>query len=127
MTPRRWVALGSVLFVISVMLIPTIGAWYEQEQRLGELRAQVAAQEADVEALTRERDLWESDAYVEAQARERLKFVKVGEKSYTVIDGEPDTPPVDAKSGTIQAEDGLPWYTQLGSSVQAADDPYAAP
>ena len=53
------------------------------------LREQVAAQEQDVAALEAERERWQDPAYVEQQARERLKFVKPGERSYTVLDAEP--------------------------------------
>lgn len=125
MTTRRWVALGSVMALLALMLLPTGKSWYDQRQRLDELNEQVAAQKADVSDLKREKELWETDEYVEAQARKRLKFVKPGEKTYTVID--PDgSPEVDPQTGTVEAKSNQPWYEQMASSVETADDPATA-
>lgn len=126
MTTRRWVVFGSLMLLLGVMLVPTGKSWYDQRQRLGELNEQVAAQEANVEDLERQRDLWGTDEYVEAQARKRLKFVKPGERTYTVIDPEADSPEVDPETGAVTAPATQPWYEQVASSVAAADDPTSA-
>lgn len=123
MTTRRWVVLGSLTVLLAVMLVPTGKSWYDQRQRLAGLHEQVSAQEANVEDLRRERELWETDEYVEAQARKRLKFVMPGERSYTVIDPEADAPEVDPETGAVTAPSTQPWYEQVSSSVSAADDP----
>src|SRR5699024_61414 len=60
MTTRRWVGLGSVLALLALMLVPTGKSWYDQRQRLDELNEQVAAQEANVDELEREKELWET-------------------------------------------------------------------
>lgn len=125
MTTRRWVILGSVLILLSVMLLPTGKSWYDQRQELGELRAQVATQEDHVAELRREQELWETDEYVEAQARKRLKFVRPGERTYTVVDPSAQTPDVDPETGTVTSSNTQPWYEQIAASAQAADD--AAP
>ncbi|MFJ6133370.1 FtsB family cell division protein [Janibacter terrae] len=125
MTTRRWVVLVSLGVLLAVMLLPTGKSWYDQRQRLDALHEQVAAQEANVADLKRQRDLWETDEYVEAQARQRLKFVKPGERTYTVIDPAGETPDVDPETGTVQAPATQPWYEQVASSVEAADDPTA--
>ncbi len=122
MTTRRWVALGSVCLLLLVMLVPTAKSYYDQRSRLQELEQQVATQESNVKALEREKELWATDDYVEAQARKRLKFVKVGDKAYTVIDPK-DAPAVDAETGAVQAAPDQAWYEQLGSSLRAADAP----
>ena len=114
MTPRRWVALGSVLLLLLLMLGPTGKSWYDQRQRLGELDDKVSAQEDNVSELKREKELWEKDEYVEAQARKRLKFVKPGERT---------SPEVDPETGTVQGKTNQPWYQQVSSSVDTADDP----
>ena len=123
MTTRRWVGLGSVLALLALMLVPTGKSWYDQRQRLDELNEQVAAQEANVDELEREKELWETDEYVEAQARKRLKFVKPGERTYTVVDPDEGTPDVDPETGTVEGEGNRPWYEQMASSVETADDP----
>ncbi|QBF45177.1 FtsB family cell division protein [Janibacter limosus] len=126
MTTRRWVVLGSLGLLLAVMLLPTGKSWYDQRQRLADLRQQVSAQEANVDTLSRERDLWGTDEYVEAQARKRLKFVMPGERSYTVIDPDGDGPSVDPQTGAVTAPSTQPWYEQISSSVESADDPASA-
>ncbi|OAB87642.1 hypothetical protein AWH69_06175 [Janibacter melonis] len=121
LTPRRWVALVSVGFLMTMMLLPTAKSYLDQRSRMDALETQVATQERDVAALQRQKELWSTDEYVEAQARERLKFVKVGEKSYTVIDADPAASDVDPETGTATGEDHGPWYERLGTSVEAAD------
>lgn len=127
MTTKRWVVLTSVFLLLAVMLVPTGKSWYDQRQRLGALHEQVSAQEADVDGLKRQRDLWETDEYVEAQARQRLKFVKPGEKTYTVVDPNGQKPDIDAETGTVIAPNTQPWYEQMVSSMDAADDPAPSP
>lgn len=127
MTTQRWVVLGSLLLLLAVMLVPTGKSWYDQRQRLAALDEQVTAQESNVEDLQRQRDLWETDEYVEAQARKRLKFVKVGDQAYTVIDPNAKPTEVDPDTGTAVAESQLPWYRQIEDSAKAADDPNHAP
>lgn len=126
MTTRRWVVLTSLTVLLAVMLVPTGKSWYDQRQRVAALHEQVAAQEANVKNLERQRELWGTDEYVEAQARKRLKFVKPGERTYTVIDPSP-TPDVDPETGAVQAPATQPWYEQVVSSMDAADDPGARP
>ena len=92
-------------------------------EQMIEICQQVTAQEANVEDLQRQRDLWQTDEYVEAQARKRLKFVKPGERTYTVIDPSADAPEVDPETGAVKAPSTQPWYEQISSSVAAADDP----
>ena len=68
--------------------------------------------------------------FIEQQARERLKFVRVGETSYTVID--PQTPPATSGDLKIAAPATAstfagPWYGQLWQSMVIADVPAKAP
>ena len=127
MTTRRWVVLSSVLLLLAVMLVPTGKSWYDQRQRLDALHEEVSAQKANVEDLERERELWETDEYVEAQARQRLKFVKPGEKTYTVVDPGAQGPGIDPETGTATAPNAQPWYERVVSSMDTADDPAATP
>ncbi|HIZ98601.1 MAG TPA: septum formation initiator family protein [Candidatus Janibacter merdipullorum] len=123
MTTRRWVVLASVVALLLIMLVPTGKSWYDQRQRLAELNDRVATQKENVAELEREKELWETDAYVEAQARKRLKFVKPGEKTYTIVDPESTSPGVDPETGTVEGKTNQPWYEQMASSVETADDP----
>ena len=102
----RWVILGAIAVVLLVTLVPTARS--------------LARQRAEMER-------WTDPAYVEQQARDRLKFVKVGDRSYTVIDPlEAARPPVSGASvAAPQANGDAPWYGQIWQSVQLADRPTA--
>ncbi|MFC8501691.1 septum formation initiator family protein [Pedococcus sp. NPDC057267] len=118
----RVVVLASILVLLAVTLVPTLRSYLRQQGEIDALRGQVASQRDDVIGLQKEQARWNDDAYVVQQARERLKFVKVGEKSYTVIDGKPAAP---SEPGVAKAPAGAsdhPWYGQLWESVRAADE-----
>jgi cell division protein FtsB len=121
----RVAVLVSIVGFLAVLLVPTVRAYLGQEGKINSLRDQVTAQERSVAALQAEKQRWQDPAYIEQQARQRLKFVKVGEKAYTVIDAQPrsaDVPVIQAASGV---PDDLPWYDAVWGSVHAADVPGA--
>lgn len=123
----RWAILGGVLVILLVALVPTARSLLRQQGEIAALTERVAAQERTVADLESERARWQDPAYVEQQARQRLKFVKVGDRSYTVID--PDSPARAQVPGASVAAPGVragqPWYVELWSSVQIADQPAA--
>jgi cell division protein FtsB len=116
----RVVVLASIVVLLAVTLVPTLRSYLRQQGEIDALRDRVSQQRADVAELQKEQARWDDDAYVMQQARERLKFVKVGEKSYTVIDGVAPAEPRTAVA-TAPAASGSPWYGQLWESVRAAD------
>lgn len=117
----RRVALGVTLLFLVILVAPTLKAYWEQQSDIRALREKVAQQEKTVAELQEEQARWEDPAYVEQQARTRLKFVKAGEKSYTVIDPKAtDESTTIAPAGTDAAD---PWYDTIWSSMQAADVP----
>ena len=61
-----------------------------------------------VEELQKEQARWSDNAYVEQQARERLKFVKIGDRSYTVIDGDPPSGSGTRGGGRAEVDAGPP-------------------
>lgn len=118
----RVVVLASLAVLLAVTLVPTLRSYLHQQGRIESLRHQVAQQRTDVSALQKEQARWNDDAYVMQQARERLKFVKVGEKSYTVIDPKPDAKSLKGGGeATAPTQSEGPWYGQLWQSVQVAD------
>jgi cell division protein FtsB len=121
----RMVVLASLVALLAVLLVPTVRAYLGQRSEIASLRQQVVGQEKSVADLQAQQERWKDPAYVEQQARQRLKFVKVGEKAYTVIDAQPrsaDVPVIQAASGV---PDDLPWYDAVWGSVHAADVPGA--
>lgn len=82
----RWAVLGAIAVVLLVTLVPTARSLARQRAEIDALQVKVAAQQVQVASLQAEQERWTDPAYVEQQARERLKFVRVGDRSYTVID-----------------------------------------
>lgn len=122
---RRIAILGAVVILLAMMLVPTARAWFAQRSELDAARAEATRREASVVELQRQKALWADPAYVEAQARERLKFVKPGETAYTVIGAEKVT---TSDSGTVKGTvvaptdvEALPWYGQVWASVVLTD------
>ena len=81
--------------MLAITLIPALRSTFSQQSEIDGLHDRIAQQRDKVAALEQEQHRWGDPAYVEQQARERLKFVRVGETSYTVI----DTPTAAPASG----------------------------
>jgi len=119
--------LASIFVMLAVTLIPTLRSTLNQQRQISDLNTLLAQQREEVGALEQEQRQWNDPAFVEQQARERLKFVKVGETSYTVIDAE--TAPAEQPGPKIAAAQASsansPWYGQLWQSMVIADTPAA--
>lgn len=119
--------LGAVVIVLGIALFPTVRSTISQQGQINALRATIAAQRRSVSALQHEQQQWKDPAYVEQQARQRLKFVKVGEKAFTVIDGEPASVlPGGAQIAAPVKTSTSSWYGQLWASMVIADTPASA-
>jgi len=118
------VLVGVVGFLV-ILLGSTVMAYVGQRGDIAALRDKVASQEQDVATLEAERELWRDPAYVEQQARQRLKFVKPGERSYTVLDPEPDPGNRDPLAAIADTDEALPWYQGVWESGRTADAPGA--
>jgi cell division protein FtsB len=129
-TSNAWVRgaiLATIVVMLAVTLLPTARSLIRQRAEIGALQDKVVTQQQSVADLRKEQERWNDPAYVEQQARERLKFVKVGDRSYSVIDGTKQAP--KAPTGTLvaapSADSDSPWYGQVWKSVQLADQPAA--
>jgi hypothetical protein len=112
--------------MLAVTLIPTLRSTLNQQSEINAIRDQLGQQRETVAAMQQEQRQWSDPAFLEQQARERLKFVRVGETSYTVIDAQ--TAPANsgdlkiAAPATVPTFNG-PWYGQLWQSMVIADAP----
>lgn len=124
---RGTIVLG-IIVMLAVTLVPTVRSLIEQRAETAALEARVAAQEQTVAALQREAELWKDPAYIEVQARERLKFVRVGDRAYTVIGAEKDEQQPETERPVVaapMANESSPWYGKVWQSIQIADRPTA--
>ncbi len=110
-----------------VTLVPTARSLARQRADIAALEAQVTQSQADVAALQAETEKWSDPAYIEQQARERLKFVKPGDKSYSVIDptAKSSSPSTKVVVAAPRADASAPWYGRMWQSVRIADQPAA--
>ncbi|MFV0425860.1 MAG: FtsB family cell division protein [Beutenbergiaceae bacterium] len=121
----RAVLLMIVLLVAFIVLAPTLRAYLAQQQQLRELNDTIAATQERTDELAVAVDRWNDASYVQAQARERLGFVRPGETPYRVIDPETATgaePASDADSGLVNVPRSGPWYLIMADSVQVAGE-----
>ena len=115
----------SIVAFLMVLLGSTVAAYVSQRGDIAALQDKVASQQHDVAALQAEQERWRDPAFVEQQARQRLKFVKPGERSYTVLDAEPSTGTVDPVPEVAAPDVPLPWYETVWQSTRTADVPGA--
>lgn len=119
---RRFAVLTVVAGLLVLLLAPTVRAWVNQRNQISDLRAGIDTKRATVDQLEREQLRWQDPDYVAQQARERLKFVMVGETSYTVLDASP-TATVDKNLLPAPGSVQHPWYGKIWASIEAADAP----
>ncbi|MGV1009235.1 MAG: FtsB family cell division protein [Dermatophilaceae bacterium] len=126
-TRVRWLALAVIAVVLAITLTPTARSLMRQRAEIAALADKVSEQQREVATLQAESDRWSDPAYVEQQARQRLKFVKVGDRSYTVIDPaeEQRKLPAEATVAAPTAGSDAPWYERMWQSGRLADQPTA--
>ena len=93
--------------------------WLAQRGEISSLQAQTRAQQQHVAALQHQEQQWQDPAYVEQQARQRLHYVKPGEKAYIVL-GKPKPAAPVAKPAPAAPTLSGPWYSRLWQTVQLA-------
>lgn len=119
----RVAVLAGVVVLAAAVVLPSLRAYFRQQEELAELRADAAEAQQEVEDLEAEVARWDDPAFVVAQARERLTYVFPGETPYRVIDpetveGAAEGSPAAAEEDDVD-EDGT-WYTRLAESVEVA-------
>ncbi len=115
------IMLGLVVLAAFV-LVPTIGTYVDQRQRIAALEAAVEISRDDVAELEAQRDRWTDPAYITTQARERLYYVRPGEVVYLVDD---DLPPALVPQEQAPVSDDVEqtrtdWMAQMVRSVTVA-------
>lgn len=104
------------------VLVPTLGTYIDQRQKIAALEVSVQVTADEIKALEQQRDRWEDPAYITTQARERLYYVKPGEVVYLVDD---DLDPASLPQEQTPVSDELEqtpsdWMPQLLRSITGA-------
>jgi cell division protein FtsB len=122
---RRAAILAAVVCVLTLTIAGPVRTYFAQRTEMRQLAAGEEKLRAEIADLEQQKTKLGDPAYIAAQARERLGFVKPGDVPYqvqlppgAVASGEPAT---EAKA----AKAGQPWYTSLWGTI--ADDPHNVP
>lgn len=115
------IMLGLVVLAVLV-LVPTVGTYLDQRQRIAALAESVRVTEQQVEDLSAQERRFTDPAYITTQARERLYYVTPGDVVYLVDNDLPAArQPRDAEQVSDQLEQTpTDWMAQLVRSVAAA-------
>ena len=76
--------LGLIVAALLVLAAP-LKTLVEQRQQIAQLEASLAEAQDAVDDLNEEVARWDDQAYIEAQARERLYYILPGEVSYLIV------------------------------------------
>ncbi|UWF78053.1 MULTISPECIES: FtsB family cell division protein [Microbacterium] len=112
----------SLVILGTWVLVPTLGTYLEQRQRIAALEESVQLTKEEIAALEHQQERWEDPAYITAQARERLYYVRPGEVVYLIDnDLEPtDLPRAQTPVSDEIAERPSDWMPQLLRSIVGA-------
>jgi cell division protein FtsB len=118
----RLVILGLIALALIISLAPTLRVYLRQHDQIASLREQAKTEKAQVAQLQQQQDEWNDPAYVEAQARSRLQFVKPGQLSFVVVApkaAQAAAPASGVVAGAVGTA-GRSWVDGLWTSVQKA-------
>ncbi len=120
LSARAGAALGVLVVLVAILAIP-FKEWVTQRARISDLEDQLAWHYDRVAQLTQAQERWEDPAYIEAQARARLHFVRVGEVGYVVLTDETSAAPGMTQTRPMaQVPKGGPWWSAVWSTVESA-------
>lgn len=112
----------SLVILGAWVLVPTLGTYIDQRQKIAALEDAVQVSVEEIEALEREQQRWDDPAYITTQARERLYYVRPGEVVY-LIDNDLDAgdlPPAQGPISDTLEEGDADWMPHLLRSLAGA-------
>lgn len=117
----RAAVLALVVCLLAISLAYPLREYLAQRSDIGDYRDRVAAQQTRVTELRERQRRWRDPAFVERQARRRLRFVLPGETSYVVL--EPDEGSAQRGTGSRHRATGHPpWFGELWRSLEVAGE-----
>ncbi|OBK22024.1 septation inhibitor protein [Mycobacterium asiaticum] len=124
-TARRAAILAAVVCVLTLTIAGPVRTYFAQRTEMAQLSATEAALRHQIGELEQRKGQLADPAYIAAQARERLGFVKPGDIPFQVQ--LPPSAAVAPQPGSEAATQGKnePWYTSLWHTI--ADAPHLPP
>jgi cell division protein FtsB len=124
-TARRAAVLAAVICVLTLTIAGPVRTYFAQRTEMNQLAASEAALRRQVEELEQRKAKLGDPAYIAAQARERLGFVKPGDIPFQVQLPPTAAEPTQPGSPSAKPPSGDPWYTSLWHTI--ADTPHLPP
>ncbi|MGH3559465.1 MAG: FtsB family cell division protein, partial [Mycobacterium sp.] len=125
MTARRAAILAAVVCVLTLTIAGPVRTYFAQRTEMKQLAASEAALRRQIADLEQQQAKLADPAYIAAEARERLGFVKPGDIPYQVQLPPTAALPAEPGSETAPVATGDPWYTSLWHTI--ADTPHGPP
>ena len=124
-TARRAAILAAVVCVLTLTIAGPVRTYFSQRTEMAQLSATEAALRRQIADLEQRKGQLGDPAYIAAQARERLGFVKPGDIPFQVQlpPGAAAAPQPGAEAGSTAKNE--PWYTSLWHTI--ADAPHLPP
>lgn len=123
----RAMIFGAVIFLIVLMVAPSLNVYFDQRRRLQELQQQETDTKSSIAALNDETQRWKDQDFVRTQARSRLGWVKPGEVGYRVIGDDGEVIGISDQVAGLSANRPKPtptvWWKSLSQSVTTVDRP----
>jgi cell division protein FtsB len=125
LTARRAAILAAVICVLTLTIAGPVRTYFAQRTEMKQLAASEAALRRQIADLEQQKVKLADPAYIAAQARERLGFVKPGDIPYQVQLPPTAALPADPGSQPALVATNDPWYTSLWHTI--ADAPHGPP
>jgi len=124
-TARRAAILAAVVCVLTLTIAGPVRTYFAQRTEMNQLAATEAALHQQITDLQQRKEKLADPAYVAAQARQRLGFVKPGDIPFQVQLPASATVAPQPGSETAKPASTAPWYTSLWHTI--ADAPHLPP
>lgn len=124
-TARRAAVLAAVICVLTLTIAGPVRTYFAQRTEMNQLAASEAALRRQIADLEQRKAKLGDPAYIAAQARERLGFVKPGDIPFQVQLPPTAAEPVQPGSTSAKPANNDPWYTSLWHTI--ADAPHLPP
>ena len=112
---------AQTLTLVIVLVLLLLGIALPLRSDIAQTQSDIANKEKRKEELLAELDKYNSKAYVEEQARNRLNVVKEGETAFRIVDPAMDSDSsVTSAEGETQPESDA-WYTTVWRSIADSD------
>jgi cell division protein FtsB len=125
LTARRAAILAAVVCVLTLTIAGPVRTYFAQRTEMKQLAASEAALRQQISDLQQQKSKLADPAYIAAQARERLGFVKPGDIPYQIQLPPSAAVPAEPGNQPTTAATNDPWYTSLWHTI--ADTPHGPP